>query len=145
MVEPIDLVKARLQRLEEIDPRKAEKRVDPSTLFDIELTEDGLARAFSARFADSWRFDWTSGKWYEWAGYRWKVDETNRAFTWLRDLARAGSERSAGSKLEKVRKAAFAGGAERFARSDPVHAVTAKVWDKDPWLRAVSLRRLAIL
>jgi putative DNA primase/helicase len=31
-------------------------------------------------------------------------------------------------------KISFAGGVERFARSDPVFAVTIDVWDTDPWL-----------
>ena len=33
-----------------------------------------------------------------------------------------------------ARKAAFAGAVERFARADPAFAVTAEIWDRDPWL-----------
>jgi putative DNA primase/helicase len=56
------------------------------------------------------------------------------AFLWARELAR----RMSMSEPDKVRyvtsKTSFAGGVERFARSDLAFAVTAEVWDADPFL-----------
>jgi putative DNA primase/helicase len=101
---------------------------------DDEVTEDAIARRFTARKAETRRFDHTSGRWFWWTGYRWAPDETGGVLSELRQLARAATEGAKGSKLERARKAAFAGGAERFARCDPAHAVTAKVWDRDDWL-----------
>lgn len=109
---------------------------DPVTgeVFSVEgdVSEDAIARAFTARFKDSLRYDHTARAWYEWDGTRWKKDGRDRAFNYARELGRLLSQ---GDKGERgLRKASVAGGAERFARADPAHAVEATIWDTDPFL-----------
>jgi putative DNA primase/helicase len=57
----------------------------------------------------------------------WRQNRTGMAFLWARELAR----RMSMSEPDKVRyvtsKTSFAGGVERFARSDLAFAVTAEV------------------
>jgi putative DNA primase/helicase len=75
------------------------------------------------------RFDHSAGRWYEWAETRWQRNETKLAFHFARELSREASE---GKKA--FCRARVASGVEAFARADPSLAVTADVWDRDPWL-----------
>ncbi len=88
-------------------------------------SEDDIALAFTELHGDTLRFDHDAGKWFEWDGTRWKRDNHHRAFTYAREMARTHG--GAG-------KANFAGGVERFARADRIHAVSADIWDNDPML-----------
>jgi putative DNA primase/helicase len=103
---------------------------------DIEITEDGVARAFTERHGATMLFDHEAGRWYEWNGDHWKPDNTHRAYSYCRQLAREASAGASKSKMAAARKASFAGGVERMARADPVHAVTQDAWDADAWLLA---------
>ena len=80
------------------------------------------------------RYCHTTGKWFEWTGCIWKVNETSLAFHFARELARE----LAASEDDKVRyaagKASFAGGVERLARSDRDLAVIIDAWDEDIYL-----------
>jgi putative DNA primase/helicase len=98
------------------------------------ITQDGVARVFARRYGDKLRFCHDTGKWYEWTGTHWQVDKTARAFQFVRELGREYTELSRGGELKEVRKVSFAGGVEKFARSDPAFAVTADHWDSDPLL-----------
>lgn len=91
----------------------------------LDPSEDDIALAFTALHGNSLRFDHNAGSWFEWNSTRWRPDNCHRAFTYAREMARRHG--AAG-------KANFAGGVERFARADPVHAVTADGWDRDPYL-----------
>ena len=103
-----------------------------------ELTEDGVALAFTARFGRALRFDHDAGRWYEWTGDRWRVDATYVAFDWCRRVARELSDDAESFKLRAaVRKRAFAAGVEAFARADRTHAVRQDVWDQDVFLLGV--------
>lgn len=99
------------------------------------LNEDGVARAFAAKFRDRLRYCHHAGRWYEWTGAAWRVEETNLAFHWARttcrDLAQSGLLETGSAALSK---AAAASAVERFARADRVFAVISEVWDRDPWL-----------
>ncbi|SCW36733.1 phage/plasmid primase, P4 family, C-terminal domain-containing protein [Sphingobium faniae] len=88
-------------------------------------SEDDIALAFAARHGQTLRFDHNVGAWFEWDGTRWKKDSCHRAFTYARQI---GRQRGAAGKAN------FAGGVEKFARADPVHAVTSEIWDSDPLL-----------
>lgn len=92
---------------------------------DKEPSEDDIALAFTARHGQTLRFDHNAGAWFEWDGTRWKKDNCHRAFTYARQMGRQHG--AAG-------KANFAGGVEKFARADPVHAVTSEIWDSDPFM-----------
>jgi putative DNA primase/helicase len=98
------------------------------------VTEDQAGLQFARRHAGQLRYCHTTGKWFEWTGCIWKVNETSLAFHFARNLARD----LAFSEDDKVRyiagRASFAGGVERLARADPVFAVTIDDWDKDPYL-----------
>jgi putative DNA primase/helicase len=98
------------------------------------ITQDGVARVFARRYGDKLRFCHDTGKWYEWTGTHWARDKVAHAFQFVRELGREYTEQSRGGELKEVRKVSFAGGVERFARSDPAFAVTAEHWDCDPLL-----------
>jgi putative DNA primase/helicase len=115
----------------QVGPSAAGGLGGPPAETDVEVTEDGIARAFTAQFRDVMRYDHSEGRWYEWAVDRWRPDVTQRAQSAVRDLAREASA-DADSKIKAAaRKSAFIGGAEKLARSDPAHAVTHAVWDRD--------------
>jgi putative DNA primase/helicase len=98
------------------------------------VTQDGVAQVFARRFEDRLRFCHHAGAWYEWAGTHWQKDETAIAFQFCRELAREFSENANMSELKEVRKVSFAGGVEKFSRSDRTFAVTSEAWDRDPFL-----------
>jgi putative DNA primase/helicase len=98
------------------------------------ITQDGVAQVFARRYADKLRFCHDTGKWYEWTGTHWQVDKKALAFQFVRELGRECSGHSNAAELKEVRKVSFAGGVEKFARCDPVFAVTSETWDGDPFL-----------
>jgi putative DNA primase/helicase len=98
------------------------------------LTEDFAAQRFAERFAGRFRYCHSTGAWFQWDGNVWRRIRTGVPFHEARLLAR---ELARGQE-DKVRQAAmktnFASGVERFARVDPMFAVTAEAWDADPLL-----------
>ena len=98
------------------------------------VTQDGVAQVFARRFEDRLRYCHHTGAWFEWTGTYWKRDETALAFQFCRELAREFTEEAGISELKEVRKISFAGGVEKFAKSDPALAVTSEIWDSDPFL-----------
>lgn len=100
----------------------------------IELSEDGVARAFTMKHGDTLLFDHDAGHWFEWQGDRWSPERTGRAFNYCRELSREASGRINSDKQAKLRSASFAGGVEKMARNDPTHATRQGDWDADPWL-----------
>jgi putative DNA primase/helicase len=95
------------------------------------ITQDGVARVFARRYAERLRFCHDIGKWYEWVGTHWQVDRKAIAFQFVRELAREYSEQSSKTEIKEVRKITFAGGVEKFVRSDRDIAVTSDYWDQD--------------
>src|SRR6478752_6896361 len=87
------------------------------------VTQDGVARVFARRYGNQLRFCHDIGKWYEWTGTHWQIDKIAKAFQFVRELGREYTDQSRGGELKEVRKVNFAGGVERFARSDPAFAV----------------------
>jgi putative DNA primase/helicase len=98
------------------------------------VTQDGVARVFARRFGDKLRYCHDTGRWYEWTGTHWQVDKIDKAFQFARELGREYTEDAKTGELKEVRKFSFAGGVERFARSDPAFAVTSENWDRDTLL-----------
>jgi hypothetical protein len=86
-------------------------------------------------------FDHDAGKWREWTGSIWRENETGLAFHFARELDRD----LAVTEPDKVRyvtsKSSFAGGVERFARSDPAFATTSEFWYRDTYLLGAPQRR----
>ncbi len=98
------------------------------------VTEDEGAIHFAERHRGQLRFCHDHGSWFEWDGSIWRKNGTARAFHYARELARQMAENQDRKTETTARRAAFAGAVERFARADPVFAVTAETWDRDPWL-----------
>jgi putative DNA primase/helicase len=98
------------------------------------ITQDGIAAIFAKRYADRLRYCHSTPAWFEFDGARWRRDETNRAFEFVRQVAREISEGKEHKELKEFRKTGFATGVEKFAQSDPAFAVTADSWDRDPFL-----------
>lgn len=90
----------------------------------VDNSEDSVALAFTAKYGGTLRFDHDAGSWFQWNGMRWLKLSVPVAFQYARQMARNLANGKAG-----MCKAAVAGGVERFAKSDPVHAVTADAWD----------------
>jgi putative DNA primase/helicase len=109
-------------------------RTEPAASKNDIVTEDSAAQEFADLYCDKLRYCHSTGAWFEWDGTSWRPNRTGIAFQWARELAR----RLSNSESAKVRyvasKTSFAGGVERFARSDPAFAVTMEQWDQDPFL-----------
>jgi putative DNA primase/helicase len=100
----------------------------------VELTEHGVALAFVSQYRNRLRYCHDTGAWFQWNGAHWRRDRKSAAFSCCRELV-AKANRDAEFKTQAITgKAAFVAGAERFARADPVLAVTADAWNPDPWL-----------
>jgi putative DNA primase/helicase len=98
------------------------------------VTEDGAALEFAQLYRGKLLFDHDVGAWYEWDGSIWHQNRTGIAFQWARELARGLALREPDRVRYVSSKTSFAAGVERFARHDPVFAVTAGFWDTDPLL-----------
>jgi putative DNA primase/helicase len=98
------------------------------------ITQDGIAGIFAKRYADRLRYCHSARSWFEFDGARWRRDEVNRAFEFVRQIAREISEGKEHKELKEFRKTAFAAGVEKFSQSDPAFARTADYWDRDPYL-----------
>jgi len=95
----------------------------------IEVSEDAIALEFTRQYGQDMRFDHNIGKWYQWQHAHWSPLDMPVAFQFAREIGRR-----LGAGKKSTCKASVAGGAERFARSDPTHSVTSDIWDSDPWL-----------
>lgn len=100
------------------------------------LTEHGMAAAFTERYKDELRYDHKAGCWFLWTGTHWQEDCKHRAFSYARMLVAEANQLCEQKEQAITGKASFCGGVERFARTDPAHAVVPEDWDKDPYLLA---------
>lgn len=107
-------------------PVQTEVPIDPQ----LDLSEDGLALAFAARYADTARYCHTTGAWFTRTETHWRRDDSLLAFAWARDLCREANR----AGLATLKKTATAAAVERAARADRRLAVTAEVWDRDSML-----------
>jgi putative DNA primase/helicase len=98
------------------------------------VTEDSAAQQFIELHSDKLRYCHSHGKWFRWNGFYWEINNTNLAFHHARELARQLAADQSDSKRYKISATSFAGGVERFAKSDPSVARTMEHWDRDPWL-----------
>jgi putative DNA primase/helicase len=97
------------------------------------VTEGVVADAFAVAHCDQLRYCHHTGKWFLWDGIRWKREETKLAYRWAHQRAKALAAVNT-KAVVTAGKAAFAAGVERIAQSDRTFAVTAEIWDTDPWL-----------
>jgi putative DNA primase/helicase len=101
---------------------------------DEPVTEDSAALAFTKRYRDRLHFDHHIGKWFVWSGTHWHCECTGLAFSWARQLARELAKDEPTRVRYVTSKISFAGGVERYARTDRAFAVTSEIWDRDPYL-----------
>ena len=106
---------------------------DPRDLAGFDLTEDGVALAFTVKHKNVLRYCHHTGAWFEWNGSIWRREETKLAFSWARLTCREIA-RTADKHKATLARAATAAAVERFAQSDRAFAVTSEIWDTDPWL-----------
>jgi P4 family phage/plasmid primase-like protien len=107
-------------------------------------TEDNVALAFSAKFADDYRYVAPWGRWMRWHEQRWVEDETILVFDEARKLCRQAADYAKrdgdltpskkASVAQRFGSSATVASVERFARADRRHAATVGQWDADPWL-----------
>jgi putative DNA primase/helicase len=98
------------------------------------ITQDGVATIFAKHYAERLRYCHSIGSWFEFDGFLWRRDEKNRAFEFVRQIARELTEGREFKELKEFRKTAFAAGVEKFSQGDPALAVTADYWDRNPYL-----------
>jgi putative DNA primase/helicase len=98
------------------------------------VTEDRAAQQFVELHGDKLRYCHSHGKWFQWNGFYWEINNTSLAFHAARELARQLAEDQDDRRRYKIEATSFAGGVERFAKCDPSVAVTMEFWDRDPWL-----------
>jgi hypothetical protein len=98
------------------------------------VTEDSVASAFTLQRAGELRYCGHAGRWYEWTGNVWRMNETGIVLHQVRELTRAMSAGATDKIQATVNKVSFASGAERFCKVDPKFAVTSAHWDQDPML-----------
>jgi putative DNA primase/helicase len=103
---------------------------------DLELTEDGIALAFTAHHHELLRYCHDAGSWFHWTGAIWRRERTKLAFSWARQVARQMIREDGADADDRAKfsRAAVAAAVERFAQSDRAFAVTSETWDADPWL-----------
>lgn len=96
------------------------------------LTEDWAAQIFADRHSGDLLFCHNSARWHTWTGAAWIPNRSGLAFQWARELARELCAQQDQATRYVASKVSFASGVERFCRVDPVFAVTADAWDRDP-------------
>src|SRR4051812_36440375 len=129
-------IELELNRKAKKEKRRRNSEADPRDLDGFDLTEDGVALAFAAKFKDRLRYCHHMGAWFEWTGTHWQREETKLAFSWARHTCRelAKGQGVAGTAATTMARAATAAAVERFAQADRAFAVTSTIWDRDPML-----------
>lgn len=102
----------------------------------VELTEHGVALAFTNRYGGTVRYDHHAGRPFRWSPRVgiYEANETGMLVDICRRIAARASEAEKPALRKQVRRKSFALGAAGFIQCDPVHAVTATIWDPDPLL-----------
>lgn len=98
------------------------------------VTEDHAALQFARLYQGKLRYDHSTGNWYEWTGEVWQQNCTRLAFHWARELARDLAAKEPDRVRYATCKTSFSHGVEKFSQADPIFAVTAEIWDRDPFL-----------
>ena len=105
------------------------------------LSEEGLAQRFTEQHGDTMRYVAKWGCWYIWNGKRWRRDDTLRAFSSARKIAREAAaelDQSQRNEAKAIASAKTVAAIERLARADEKHAATVDQWDGDRYLRRLN-------
>ncbi|AZQ66957.1 hypothetical protein EF888_07295 [Silicimonas algicola] len=101
---------------------------------DVDLSEDGVARAFAEMQAGYRLYDNDAGKWFVYVGDCWQLDHTQSTTFAARELVNTVSFKINSNKRTRYRSSSFVSGVERLARSDPALSVRQENFDTDLWL-----------
>lgn len=102
---------------------------------DLDWTsEAGLARAFTRRNGQDWRYCAAWGKWLAWTGTRWSTDQRLYVMHLSREMCCAAALMSKAPPMSrKLASAASIAAVERIARSEPGLTSIADEWDANLW------------
>jgi putative DNA primase/helicase len=98
-----------------------------------EWSDDALARCFTERHCDTYRYTAQLSRWRRWDGQRWVADTTLGVFDAARQVCRDVASLSSDKRVLKIASAQTVAAVERLARADRAHAATTDQWDADPW------------
>jgi len=93
-------------------------------------TQDSVAQIFARQMGGKMLYNHTRGKWLEWDGTRWRIEVTQKALNFARDLARSVNYEGKSS----LGSAAFCAGVEQLAKADPLLSVKGTEFDRDNYL-----------
>lgn len=105
----------------------------------VPFSDAHLARQFVALHGQDWRFEYKPSKtWRRWDGKRWLLDETrainHAVLTFLSAVARSEiAEQLTPRQRQSLENDAKVTAVVNVVGYDPSIAVTAAVWDRDPW------------
>lgn len=109
--------------------------VAASTEATVWPTDDSLALAFTARYAEDWRYCSVWGKWLVWTGTHWRSDDTLLVHHLIRNICRESAVTVESHRIAaKLLASSTVGGVDRLARTDRRHASTSDEWDADIYM-----------
>ena len=98
------------------------------------FSDEALALRFAMRHADDLRYVAAWGKWLQWTGKRWRMDDTKLAFDLARRLCReVAAECNEMKVATAIASAKTVAAIERLALADRRIAATTDQWDSDLW------------
>ncbi|MDO9009133.1 MAG: phage/plasmid primase, P4 family, partial [Thiobacillus sp.] len=93
-------------------------------------TQDSVAQIFARQVGGKMLYNHTRGRWLEWDGTRWRIEGTQKALNFARDLARTVNYDGKAS----LGSASFCAGVEQLAKADPLLSVKGSEFDRDNYL-----------
>ncbi|RWO41386.1 phage/plasmid primase, P4 family [Mesorhizobium sp.] len=96
------------------------------------LDEDGVIRAFTARYKGELLFDHHAGRWLRFDGNVWRREETKLALHYAHALSTKLAK--ADPKAKALNRVSTWEAIERGARTVREFACTSDAWNRDPWL-----------
>jgi hypothetical protein len=93
-------------------------------------TQENVALIFSRKHSGKLLYIHSRGKWLEWDGTRWNLENTQKAFDFAREISRRVNTDGKSS----VASASFYGGVEKICQADRTFAVVGDEFDRDNYL-----------
>lgn len=109
--------------------RKAAQRAARPAQNSPEFSDDAVALQHVTAFGSAIRFTEKFGKWHEWDGSRWRLDEMRRCFTLARKTCRAVAQTADAEAAKRLCSATTIAAVEKLARDDERVATSIDDWD----------------
>ena len=106
--------------------------VTPAEVTPVEFSEDALALILTDKYKDVLRYVAEWGTWMTWDGVVWRRENTLKVFDLARAVCREVAKAPVLEGKVKVRASTVAA-VERLAQADRQFAVTADLWNSDPF------------